>query len=179
MKEWFWYIKIHAVWTLMVLLFVTWLLPESGGLWIAIAIAFVAAPAIWVVTGVASYWLAVAFDRLTGLGFHLPGNPLIQRHPKSQAMVGVVLFATVLAAIPFTWAHRKQMVLPVRQVGRGLSGVVVSGKPSGSEDGWYRLQYVPGTETYEQARAHKTDAVWLPLTDAEICDDPDTASVNH
>jgi hypothetical protein len=179
MKQWLWFIKIQAAWNLVVLSFTIWLLPESQSVWVAIGISVAVGPALWIMGGVAGYWLAVTFDRLTGLGFLLPGNPLTHRHPKSQAVMGAVLLAEVFLTLPLTWWYRKEMAQCVRPHGAGAPGIVISGKPSGRNDGRYLLKYVAGTTDYEEARARKQEAHWLALSALDEFIDQGSASLSH
>lgn len=168
---WAWYIGAVSAWTFMVLALTIWSLPESEPFWLAAVITLICSPASWVLSGISGYWLAVGFDRATGLGLTLPGIPLAKRHPQSQALMGPILLIDVLLAIPLTLSFRNDIALCVKCIGTVDYGVVISGKPSGFDKDWYQMKCVLGTTSYKEARTSKQEAKWFSISELEICED--------
>lgn len=169
-KAWACYISIIIIWSLMVLAMIAGLLPEADTFWLSVAMALILTPVSWVLSGISGYWLAVGFDRVTGLGMTLPGNPLARRHFQNQIIIGPTLLIDVLLSIPLTWSFGREAALCVKPIGSSAYGIVISGKPSGSDKGWYQLKFVQGSTSYKEARARKMEAKWFPVSDLEECE---------
>ena len=133
-----------------------------------IVIILIALVVTWPIAGVAGYWLAVLFDRVTGLGFALPSGVLADRHPYNQFIRGWTLFLDVALSLPMTWQIREKVAQTISIKDSGQTGVVISGKPAGKEDGWYKQLFVPGALSYKEAREPKKQAVWASLNNVEL-----------
>lgn len=127
----------------------------------------------WPIAGVAGYWLAVLFDRITGLGMALPSMALARRHPLSQIISGWIFFLDVALSIPFTWAYREDMKQSITPANKdSLPGIAVAGMPANENTGWYKIKYVPGATSYREARKQRDKALWINLKDIAL-DAPD------
>ncbi|KXS55308.1 MAG: hypothetical protein AWU57_294 [Marinobacter sp. T13-3] len=170
--------KVHLVvsaviisWSALVSALLYWLSPPTTPALALLALGALLIPATWIAAGTAGYWLAVAFDRFTGLGMGIPGAPIVNRHIGHQVVLGPTLLLNTALGIPVVWSFRNTGGQPVTPIDRSAAGIAIAGRPAGQDKGWYELKYVPGAHTYREARKRKAEARWIALKEIDLSED--------
>ena len=89
------FLGLWSSWFFLVLFMVVLVSPDQQSFLKASVITIVIAPLIWVLSGISGYWTVVIFNRFTGLGFSIAGNPIGNRHIINQVVMGVPLLFAV------------------------------------------------------------------------------------